>query len=178
MIPGNSKAREFKMELPYFRIVPGAGSGLNARSCLYAFSSFGEPSPLFWKATFVFSAIYIWRADCIYKERTHLKRAPMLRIDRTANGTTVYFRLSGRIGTEELPELEAQIKLETEKHIVLDLKDVVLLDLNAVKSLDRFEADKIELTNAPVYIRAWIESERDRLRAERDEIGPSNKKFN
>jgi MFS superfamily sulfate permease-like transporter len=102
----------------------------------------------------------------------------MLRIDRTANGTTVFFRLSGRIGFEELAELEAQIKSETEKHIVLDLKDVVLLDLNAVKSLDRFEMERVELTNAPVYIRAWIESERERLRMERDEIGPSNKKFN
>jgi len=83
-----------------------------------------------------------------------------LRIERTANGTTVFFRLSGRIGAEELTELEAQIKSETEKHIVLDLKDVVLLDLNAVKSLDRFEMARIELVNAPAYIRAWIETER------------------
>ena len=102
----------------------------------------------------------------------------MLRIDRTANGTTVFFRLSGRIQSEELAELEAQIKSETEKHIVLDLKDVVLIDLNAVESLDRFEMHRIELINAPVYIRAWIESERARLRMERDEIGPSNKESN
>jgi len=85
----------------------------------------------------------------------------MLRIERTANGTTTFFRLSGRIGAEELTELEAQIKSETEKErIVLDLKDVVLVDLNAVKSLDRFEMAKIELVNAPAYIRAWIETER------------------
>ena len=100
----------------------------------------------------------------------------MLRIERTANETNVFFKLSGRIGKEELAELEAQIKPETnKKHIVIDLKDVVLVDLNAVKSLDRLEMEKIQLTNAPRYIRAWIESERDRLRAERAEISPTNK---
>jgi ABC-type transporter Mla MlaB component len=100
----------------------------------------------------------------------------MLKIERTANGMGVFFRLSGRLGADELTELESLIKSETEKkHMVLDLKDVTLVDLNAVKSLDRFEMDRIELTNAPTYIRAWIESERERLRAERDEISQSNK---
>jgi anti-anti-sigma regulatory factor len=92
----------------------------------------------------------------------------MLRIERTGNGTSAFFRLSGRIGADELAALEAQIKSETEKeHIILDLKDVTLVDLNAVKSLDRYETARIELVNAPAYIRAWIESERDRLRAEK-----------
>jgi anti-anti-sigma regulatory factor len=93
----------------------------------------------------------------------------MLRIERTGNGTTAFFRLSGRIGAEELAELEAQIKSETEmEHIVLDLKDVTLVDLDAVRSLDRYETARIELVNAPAFVRAWIESERDRLRAERN----------
>ncbi len=85
----------------------------------------------------------------------------MLKIERTANGMGVFFRLSGRIEAEELAELESLVKSETEKkHLVLDLKDVTLVDLNAVKSLDRYEMAKIELINAPAYIRAWIETER------------------
>jgi hypothetical protein len=101
----------------------------------------------------------------------------MLRIERTGNETTIVFRLSGRIGEQELAELESLLKSENEKkHIVMDLRDVTLVDLNAVKSLDRLEMARIELTNAPAYIRAWIESERDRVRAERDEINPNNKK--
>ncbi len=73
----------------------------------------------------------------------------------------VLFRLSGRIEAEELAELESLVKSEAGKnHIVLNLKDVTLVDLNAVKSLDRYEMAKIELINAPAYIRAWIETER------------------
>jgi hypothetical protein len=85
----------------------------------------------------------------------------MLKIERTVNGVAVFFRLSGRIGAEELRELESLIKSQTEKkHMVLDLKDVTLVDLNAVKSLDRYEMAKVELINAPAYIRTWIETER------------------
>lgn len=91
----------------------------------------------------------------------------MLRIDRTANGTKVMLRLSGRIGTEELTELESLISEAREKHIVLDLQDVTLVDMNAVKSLDRYEMGKVEIINAPAYIRTWIESERNQLHAER-----------
>ena len=102
----------------------------------------------------------------------------MLRIERTAIGTSVSLRLSGRIGEEELAELESLIKAETDgKHLVLDLKDVTLVDLDAVKSLDRYEMAKIEIVNAPAYIRAWIESERDRLRAEGKELCPGNGKL-
>ena len=99
----------------------------------------------------------------------------MLKIERTANGMGVLFRLSGRIEAEELRELESLIKSETEKkHMVLDLKDVTLVDLNVVKSLDRYEMAKIELINAPAYIRAWIETERA-ASPEQDEVNTSRK---
>ena len=85
----------------------------------------------------------------------------MLRIERTGNGTTILLKLSGRIEAEELAELESLVRSESKKkHMVLDLKDVTLVDLNAVKSLDRYEMAKIELINAPAYIRTWIETER------------------
>jgi len=101
----------------------------------------------------------------------------MLRIERTNSGTSVSFRLSGRLEKVELAELEAQIQSESKKdHIVLDLQDVTLVDLNAVNSLDRFEMDRIELINAPAYIRTWIESERERFRAETEELNRGNGK--
>ena len=85
----------------------------------------------------------------------------MLRIERIKNGTKVIFRLSGRIGAEDLTELESVLKSETGgRQIVLDLKDVTLVDLDAVNSLDRYEMAKIEIINAPEYIRTWIETER------------------
>ena len=85
----------------------------------------------------------------------------MLRIERTAIGSSISLRLSGRIGKEELADLECLIKAETdEKHVVLDLKDVTLVDLDAVNSLDRYEMAKIKIINAPPYVRAWIETER------------------
>ena len=60
-----------------------------------------------------------------------------------------------------MAELESIIKAETgKKHVVLDLKDVTLVDLDAVNSLDRYEMEKIEIINAPAYVRAWIETER------------------
>ena len=99
----------------------------------------------------------------------------MLRIERTNNGTSVSFRLSGRLEKAELAELDAQIQSVAKKdQIVLDLQDVTLVDLNAVNSLDRLEMDRIELINAPAYIRTWIESERERLRAEAEELNPGN----
>ena len=85
----------------------------------------------------------------------------MLRIERTANGTNVLYRLSGRIEGNDLNELKTLIKSEPEgKRIVLDLKDLILAGRNAVKYLDHVEMADVELINAPAYIRAWIERER------------------
>ena len=84
----------------------------------------------------------------------------MLRIQRTANGE-VLFTLSGRIDAENLAELEALIGSEPKNtHVVLDLKDLTLVDRDAVKFLERSEADSIKLKNCPAYIREWITRER------------------
>lgn len=86
----------------------------------------------------------------------------MLRIERSANGVTVTFSLSGRISAEDIPELAALFKSETNADpIVLDLKDITLVDRDAVKFLARCEADSILLKNCPAYIREWIRRERD-----------------
>jgi anti-anti-sigma regulatory factor len=83
----------------------------------------------------------------------------MLRITRTANGEVV-FKLSGRIETENIAELEALLSAETSgRRVLLDLSDLTLVDQNVVSFLSHCEADGIELRNCPSYIRAWIAQE-------------------
>jgi anti-anti-sigma regulatory factor len=83
----------------------------------------------------------------------------MLRITRSTNGE-VLFKLSGRIGTENVSELEILVTKESEgRRIVLDLKDLTLVDQDAVSFLERCEADRIQLKNCPAYIREWITGE-------------------
>jgi anti-anti-sigma regulatory factor len=84
----------------------------------------------------------------------------MLKIERTANGDVV-FKLSGRMGAENVNELETLIGAEVSgRHIVLDLKDLRLVDQEVVSFLRCCEADNIQLKNCPPYIRKWITGER------------------
>ena len=84
----------------------------------------------------------------------------MLRITRAANGEVV-IKLSGRMGAENLGDLEKVIKAEADgRRIILDLKDLNLVDQDAVNFLRRSEADSIQLKNCPAYIREWIRGER------------------
>jgi hypothetical protein len=88
------------------------------------------------------------------------KRVQMLRIRRLANGQVV-FKLSGRMGLEDIAELETLIKSEAnDRHIVLDLKDVTLVGQDAITFLDRCEADNITLKNCAGYVREWITRQR------------------
>ena len=85
----------------------------------------------------------------------------MLKITRTGNGEVV-FKLSGRMGAENIGELEALISAETSgSRIVLDLEDVTLVDQDAVSFLRRCEADSLQLRNCPAYIRKWMTGERN-----------------
>ncbi len=85
----------------------------------------------------------------------------MLKITRAANGVVV-IKLSGRMGAENVGELETLISKEAKGHsIVLDLKDLKLVDQDAVNFLRRCEADSIQLRNCPAYIREWITGERN-----------------
>ena len=84
----------------------------------------------------------------------------MLKIQRTVNGEVV-FTLSGRLDGENIGELHALFGTEAEGHrIALDLKDLTLVDRDAVRFLERCEADSIKLKNCPAYIREWIAGER------------------
>jgi len=84
----------------------------------------------------------------------------MLKITRAANGEVV-FKLSGRMGAENVGELERLFSAEAaSRRIVLDLKDLILVDQDAVSFLRRCEADSVQLSNCPAYIRKWITGER------------------
>ena len=84
----------------------------------------------------------------------------MLKITRAANGEVV-IKLSGRMGAENISELETLISAEASgRRIVLDLKDLTLVDQDAVSFLRRCEADSLQLRNCPAYIRKWITGER------------------
>ena len=84
----------------------------------------------------------------------------MLKITRAANGEVV-LKLSGRMGTENIADVETLISAEASgRRIVLDLKELRLVDQDVVSFLRRCEADGIELKNCPAFIREWITGER------------------
>ena len=83
----------------------------------------------------------------------------MLKITRAVDGEVV-IKLSGRMGTENLGELEKLVSAEADgRRIILDLRDLRLVDQDAVHFLRRCEADSITLKNCPAYIRRWITGE-------------------
>ncbi len=84
----------------------------------------------------------------------------MLRITRKANGQVV-FRISGQLTAENVAEMETLIAAEPKgRRIVLDCADLRSVDGEAVKFLEKWEADSIKLKNCGLYIREWIRRER------------------
>jgi anti-anti-sigma regulatory factor len=87
-------------------------------------------------------------------------RSQMLRITRKANGEVV-FKVSGQLTAENVAEMETLIAAETKgRPIVLDCADLRSVDGEAVKFLEKWEADSIKLKNCGLYIREWIRRER------------------
>jgi len=84
-----------------------------------------------------------------------------LRIERvSAPGRTVV-RLIGRVQSECLAEIEAQIE-GAEPRPALDLEEVTLVDVVAVRFLSACEQRGIELLHCAQYIRYWMTSEAER----------------
>jgi anti-anti-sigma regulatory factor len=84
----------------------------------------------------------------------------MLRITKKTNSQVV-FRVSGQLISENVAEMEALIAAEGKgKPIVLDCTDLRSVDGEAVKFLERWEADSIKLKNCGLYIRERIKRER------------------
>ena len=89
----------------------------------------------------------------------------VLRIEKAARGQLIILRLSGRMQSEHVEELKAQMEGYTQK-IVLDLADVKLVDRDAVCFLADCEANGVELKQCSPYIRDWIA--RERLKPQRE----------
>jgi anti-anti-sigma regulatory factor len=84
----------------------------------------------------------------------------MLRITRKADGEVV-FKVSGQLNAENVAEIGTLIGAEKKgSRIVLDLTDLRSVDGEAVKFLEKCEADSIKLKNCGLYIREWIRRER------------------
>ena len=89
------------------------------------------------------------------------KRDHMLRIQREANGEVV-LKISGRLDGENLTELKKLIESdETDRPIVLDLRELTLVDHKAVGFLRECDSDGIRLRNCRPYICEWIARQRD-----------------
>jgi anti-anti-sigma regulatory factor len=84
----------------------------------------------------------------------------VLRITKKTNGQVV-FKVSGQLAAENVAEMEALIAAEGKgKRIVLDCIDLRSVDGEAVKFLEKWEADSIKLKNCGLYIRERIRRER------------------
>ena len=85
-----------------------------------------------------------------------------LRILRSDDEAEVVFTLSGRIQSDQLPELEALVQSASAKHkVVLDLQQVKLVDRDAVRFLAQVEQTSATLRNCSAFIRQWISHERN-----------------
>ena len=84
----------------------------------------------------------------------------MLRIERSVRDGLVVFAVSGRIGVENITELQRIVDSEAGQRKALNLKDVIFVDRHAVRFLARCEADGTALEHCPIYLREWIVRER------------------
>ena len=82
-----------------------------------------------------------------------------LKIETASDGQTATLRLIGRIESEYLEELRAQVRRHCPR-LVLDLDEVTLVDGAVVRFLVACEAEGIELLHCAPYIREWMSSER------------------
>jgi anti-anti-sigma regulatory factor len=88
-----------------------------------------------------------------------------LRIETAVDGRAAVLRLIGRIDSEYLPALQAQVQRHRPR-LMLDLDEVTLVDVGVVQFLSECEAEGIELLNCAPYIREWMGRERLRVLAE------------
>ena len=82
-----------------------------------------------------------------------------LKIESTPGDRWTMVKLIGRIQTEHLSELRAQLDA-IGGSVVLDLGEVSLVNVDVVQFLSTCESQGTQLLNCPAYIRKWIDSER------------------
>jgi hypothetical protein len=82
-----------------------------------------------------------------------------LRIEKTSEGPTTVYKVSGRIGAENLPGLQAELAGKG-AGASLDLEHVTLVDVDGVQFLSACEGNGMQLRHCSLYIREWIDRER------------------
>jgi len=80
----------------------------------------------------------------------------MLRIEKSVQGALVVFTVSGRVGLDNITELQRVLDSEVTEQKALNLKDVSLVDRDGLRFLARCEAQGTTLENCPIYVREWI----------------------
>ena len=83
----------------------------------------------------------------------------MLKIQRSENGVTV-LKLIGRIGGDDVTQLQEIVSREPEPGLALDLRDLRLIDADGIRFLIRCEARGIRVENCPAYMREWMSEEK------------------
>lgn len=78
-----------------------------------------------------------------------------LRIEKAASRHKTIIRLSGRLRSEHLDELERQVD-EAQSPRALDLEGVTLVDIEVVRFLNACEHKGVPLLRCPPYIREWM----------------------
>ena len=84
----------------------------------------------------------------------------MLRIVRSIDAGTVTLAVSGRIDSEQLPELRQSVDEERGRDVLLDLVEVGLVDVEAVRFLVQCETRGIRIARCPAYVREWMAREK------------------
>ena len=79
----------------------------------------------------------------------------VLKIEKGLEGRVLVLRLSGRLQSEHVEQVESEMKGSSYK-VALDLKNLKLVDLESVRFLGVCEANGTELRNCSTYIRDWI----------------------
>jgi anti-anti-sigma regulatory factor len=88
-------------------------------------------------------------------------QSEMLKIETLSVGDQAILKVIGRLQSENLPELAAQIAA-LGAQAILDMDEVTLVDVEVVRFLVKVESSGSQLRNCPPYIREWMTRERGR----------------
>jgi len=84
----------------------------------------------------------------------------MFKITRSTQAGTTTLALSGRVGSEDVPDLRRYLDEERGPNVVLDLGEVTLVDVDIVRFLVDCETQAIRLADCPGYVREWMAREK------------------
>ena len=84
----------------------------------------------------------------------------MLKITRSTQAGTTTLALSGRVGSEHLPDLRRCLEEDRGQAVVLDLGEVTLVDVDVVRFLVECQTRAIRLAQCPGYVREWMVREK------------------